>query len=99
MINAYAFFNCQAITSVIIPVGVKFIAHDAFLHCSNLTNVYYEGTTEDWKNVQVEYMNQPFVNATRYYYSDTEPTLNDDSTAYEDNCCHYIDGIPSIWEL
>lgn len=99
MINAYAFFNCQTITSVIIPSSVKFIDHDAFLHCSNLTCVYYEGTTEDWRNVQVEYMNQPFVNATRYCYSETEPALNTDGTAYEDNYWHYIDGIPSIWKL
>ena len=99
MINAYAFFNCQTITSVIIPSSVKFIDHDAFLYCSNLTCVYYEGTTEDWEKMKVGIMNQPLMNATRYYYSDTEPTLNDDGTAYEDNYWHYIDGIPSIWKL
>lgn len=98
MINAYAFSNCQTITSVIIPSSVKFIDHDAFL-CSNLTRVYYEGTTEDWEKMKVGIMNQPLMNATRYYYSDTEPTLNDDGTAYEDNYWHYIDGIPSIWKL
>ena len=97
MINAYAFFNCQTITSVIIPSSVKFIEHDAFLYCSNLTSVYYEGTTEDWRNVQVEYMNQPFVNATRYYYSETEPALNTDGTAYDGNYWHYIDGTPTVW--
>ena len=99
MINAYVFFNCRTITSVIIPSSVKFIEHDAFLHCSNLTSVYYEGTTEDWEKMEVGIMNQPLMNATRYYYSDTEPTLNDDGTAYEDNYWHYIDGIPSIWKL
>lgn len=99
MINTYVFFNCQTITSVIIPSSVKFIDHDAFLHCSNLTCVYYEGTTEDWEKMKVGIMNQPLMNATRYYYSDTEPTLNDDGTAYEDNYWHYVNGVPSIWKL
>ena len=98
MINAYAFLYCQTITSVIIPSSVKFIDHGAF-YCPNVTSVYYEGTTEDWEKMKVGIMNQPLMNATRYYYSDTEPTLNDDGTAYEDNYWHYIDGIPSIWKL
>lgn len=99
MINAYVFFNCQTITSVIIPSSVKFIDHDAFLHCSNLTSVYYEGTTEDWGKMKVGIMNQPLMNATRYYYSETEPVLNTDGTAYDDNYWRYdIDGItPVVW--
>ena len=98
MINAYAFLYCQTITSVIIPSSVKIIDHDAF-YCSNVTSVYYEGTTEDWEKMKVGIMNQPLMNATRYYYSETEPALNTDGTAYEDNYWHYIDGIPSIWKL
>ena len=98
MINAYAFLYCQTITSVIIPSSVKFIDHDAF-SCSNVTSVYYEGTTEDWEKMKVGSMNQPLMNATRYYYSETEPALNTDGTAYEDNYWHYVNGVPSIWKL
>ncbi len=97
MITAYAFLNCRTITSVIIPSSVKIIDHDAFLYCSNLTSVYYEGTTEDWEKMKVGIMNQPLMNATRYYYSETEPALNTEGTAYDGNYWHYIDGIPTVW--
>ena len=99
MINAYAFFNSQMITSVIIPSSVKIIDHDAFLHCSNLENVYYAGTVEDWAKIKIGIMNQPFMNATRYYYSENEPVLNTDGTAYDENYWHYdVDGTtPVAW--
>ncbi len=96
MITAYAFLNCRTITSVIIPSSVKIIDHDA-LYCSNLTSVYYEGTTEDWGKMKVGIMNQPLMNATRYYYSETEPALNTEGTAYDGNYWHYIDGLPTVW--
>lgn len=98
IINCYTFFNCQTITSVIIPSSVEFIDHDAFLYCSNLTSIYYEGTIEEWGKMIVEIMNQPLMNATRYYYSETDPLLNAEGLAYDDNYWHYVDGIPSIWE-
>ena len=97
MINTYTFFNCGEITSVIVPSSVKIIDHDAFLHCSNLVNVYYAGTIEDWGKIKIGIMNQPFMNATRYYYSESEPTLNTDGTAYGGNYWHYIDGEIVVW--
>lgn len=96
-INAYAFLNCQTITSVVIPSSVEIIDHDAFSGCSNLTSVYYTGTTEDWGKVKVGIINQPLMNAMRYYYSEVEPALNTDGTAYNGNYWHYIDGIPTVW--
>ena len=91
IINAQAFLGCQTITSVIIPSSVKIIDHDAF-YCPNLTNVYYQGSAQDWEKMKVGIMNQPLINAMRYYYSENLPEQ-------EGNYWHFNeDGELKIWE-
>jgi hypothetical protein len=48
----------------------------AFYACDNLTTVYYKGTAADWAEiviVNVNNYNGKVINATRYYYSETQP--------------------------
>ena len=99
-IGAYAFRVCSGLTSVIIGNNVTYIGWDAFSDCGGLKTVFYKGTAEQWSIIKIGYPNAPLTNATRYYYSETEPALNAEGTAYEGNFWHYdTDGItPVVWK-
>ena len=63
--------------------------------------IYYKGTEEDWKKIEIlnkwNYIGT--TNLTIYYYSETEPPLNEDGTAYEGNYWYYDEnGLPKVWE-
>ena len=76
-IGAYAFDGCSSLVSVVIGDSVTSIDFWAFSGCSSLISVYYDGTEENWKKISIDYRygsNEPLINATRYYYSETEPT-------------------------
>ncbi|MBQ8658181.1 MAG: leucine-rich repeat domain-containing protein [Clostridia bacterium] len=88
-ISARAFRGYENLTSVVIPVDVLIIRDDAFEYCNNLTSVYYEGTPENWGEVRIGMMNEKLKNATRYYYSENPPGLNEQGTAYDGNYWHY----------
>ena len=98
-IGDYAFWDCIGLTSVIIGTGVTSIGSYAFRYCSGLKTVFYKGTAEQWKQIPIDY-NYPLIYATRYYYSETEPSLNAEGTAYNGNYWHYdSDGkTPLIWK-
>ena len=61
--------------------------------------MYYAGTEEKWGAIKIESWNSALTSATRYYYSETEPALNADGTAYDGNFWHYdTDGNVVIWK-
>ena len=63
------------LTSIVIPTSLVSVVEEAFDGCTNLANVYYMGTEEEWANIEIdESYNSKFVNATKYYYSESEPT-------------------------
>ena len=47
-IKAFAFYGCEAMTSITIPKNIKKIETSAFSDCVNLTDVYYDGTKAEW---------------------------------------------------
>ena len=53
-INSTAFSWCLSLTSVTIPQSVIKIGFSAFNATSNITDVYYEGSSEDWLNIDFE---------------------------------------------
>ena len=85
-----AFGGCSSLTSVTIPDSVTSIGYSAFYGCSSLTRVYYIGTADDWEKISFSY-NEDLTSATRYYYSDTQPT----DTTYK--YWHYVDGVATEW--
>ncbi len=87
-IGELAFGGCHNLQTIVIPKSVTSIHSIAFHDCTSLTHVYYQGTSEEWTamNVNDTYL----ANATKYYYSETEPTESG-------NYWHYVEGVPTVW--
>ena len=86
-----AFYNCTGLTSITIPDSVTSIGISAFSGCTELKTVYYTGTVEDWAKINIDSYNDKLINATQYYYSETEP-------AGEGTYWHYVDGVLAVWK-
>ena len=69
---------------------VDTIGKNAFEDCYSLATVYYKGAATKWDMMELEEGNTLFTEATRYYYSETQPTA-------EGNYWHYVNGVPTIW--
>ncbi len=89
-IGEYAFSNCASLTSIVIPDSVTTVGGCAFAGCTNLKNIYYTDTEEKWMTIAIDSFNSPLIYATRYYYSETQPTTLG-------NYWRYVDGVPTAW--
>ena len=89
-IGEAAFHSCESLTSVVIPDSVTSIGGSAFAWCDSLTSVYYNGIESEWAAISISGGNSSLTNATKYYYSETEPTSSG-------NYWHYVDGVPTKW--
>lgn len=97
-VGVSAFDNCSRLTSMVIPASVLEVGDYAFRGCSKMETVYYAGTANDWTKVNFGLYSGAVTSAARYYYSETEPALNIDGTAYDGNYWHYVDGKATIWQ-
>jgi hypothetical protein len=68
-----------------IPASVTSIGISAFFNCKKLASVYYKGTAENWGNISIASSNSSLTQATRYYYSETEPTVDGNYWHYDEN--------------
>lgn len=91
IIDWEVFAHCSNLTSIIISDSVTRICDDAFNNCSNLKTVYYSGTASDWAKITISSSNYNLTNATRYYYSETKPTVTAYYWHYDEN------GNPTVW--
>ena len=91
-IDTGAFSECSKLNSITISDKVTDIGEGAFYGCNELTSVYYKGTAADWTNIFIDSYNSELTNATRYYYSEEEPSTNDDG-----NYWHYVNGVVTVW--
>ena len=47
------FAGCTNLQRITIPVCIREIAEGTFAGCESLTDVYYEGSYEDWKKIEI----------------------------------------------
>lgn len=83
-------FENSDIVTIVIPASIHIIKKDAFKNCEDLTAVYYQGSEAEWALISIGRNNDSLLAATRYYYSEAEPTV-------EGNFWHYVDGVPTVW--
>ena len=99
-LRTQVFGNCTILNNIVIPASVTSIDDSAFAYCNKLSVVYYGGTMEQWSQISIgSISNTSLTKATRYYYSENAPALNDDGTAYDGNYWHWAaDGVtPEVW--
>ncbi|MBQ6420673.1 MAG: leucine-rich repeat domain-containing protein [Clostridia bacterium] len=60
-------FNGCALYALRIPVSVTLIKQSAFAGCGKLSDVYYDGTPEQWAAIMIEDSNDALKNATVHY--------------------------------
>jgi hypothetical protein len=98
-IREHTFSGCTSLTSITIPDGVTSIGEGAFSECDGLYLVYYKGTASGWDAITIGNNNSTLTSNTLYYYfSETEPALNQLGTAYDGNYWRYDDdGVPTVW--
>ncbi|MBR2589432.1 MAG: leucine-rich repeat protein, partial [Clostridia bacterium] len=62
------FWYCDHLQSVALPESLESVSDNAFVYCSALTDVYYEGSQDDWNTISVSQTgNDPLLAATMHY--------------------------------
>ncbi len=86
-----AFRGCTDLHDLTLPANLKYIYSGTLLPCNFLENVYYGGTAEQWRSVEVHEDNGNLSAAELYYYSASEPDVYG-------NYWHYDEyGEPTPW--
>lgn len=67
-------FEKSAITNITLSDKVTSIGESAFAQCNRLTDVYYGGSEEKWKEIDISFSNGPLINATIHYQDEEEPS-------------------------
>ena len=97
-IGIYAFNGCSSLTNITIPKAITSIGVCTFYGCESLESIYYHGTEREWGAITIGNSNTHLIDATIYYYSETEPALNADGISYDGNYWYYDEnGIIAIW--
>ena len=67
IVESFLSGNGSSVVNVYIPNTITSIGQNAFRYCSKLTNVYYEGTEEEWADINVGDGNDNLLSATIHY--------------------------------
>lgn len=66
-ISRSAFECCEALSCVRLPKSIKRIGNGAFNECRGLRDVYYDGTAEDFRKIEIGDENLCLLDALRHY--------------------------------
>ena len=66
-IDIFAFFNHKNLETVVIGADVSAIYTGAFMSCSAITDVYYNGSEAQWDNITIGSDNEMLENATKHF--------------------------------
>lgn len=75
-ICAGAFNNCENLKYAKFPKSIKEIEENAFIGCKNLSDVYYDGTSEDWSKISIADGNSVLGLAKIHFIDDLKITVN-----------------------
>lgn len=109
-----AFSDCSNLTTVTIQEGVTSIGFSCFSRCTSLTTIIIPSTVNSygvgmwafnnckaikycfakWTDTSKTITDIP--SSSMYYYSETEPSEED---LKSHNYWHYVDEVPTVWEL
>ncbi len=69
-ISAYAFAGCESLVKIYLPTTVTTIGKYAFYNVNNLTDVYYDGTFEEYKTISISTYDFGLMNAVTHLLRD-----------------------------
>ena len=64
--------KCTSLKSLTIPASVSALPRAMCQGCTNLTDVYYGGTKEQWSKIDVPIIEESFWDSDKVYYWDTD---------------------------
>ncbi|MBR3149275.1 MAG: S8 family serine peptidase [Eubacterium sp.] len=73
-----AFEGCENLSTVTLSNKLLSVGSDAFYGCTNLTDVYYDGTENEWNNIDIADNNDCLTNAAIHFLQSNP----------EDDCVH-----------
>lgn len=107
VIGERAFYGCNLLEYVVLPTSLQQIGLTAFSADKLFTACYYRGVEDEFKVISCSgtdtFSNELMISATFpyasiYFYSETEPALTQDGTAYNGNFWYYdANGLPTAW--
>ena len=64
-----AFRDCSNLISIAIPNTIERISYNVFENCDSLAYIYYSGSEEEWRRINIDSQNQCLKNAFIFYNS------------------------------
>ncbi len=68
-IDTEAFSGCTSLESIILPISLTSIGDNCFLNCSGFKYVFYQGSEDEWNQIQIGNYNTDLENAFIHYNS------------------------------
>ena len=84
-LDANAFYENHFLDTVIVGTGLREVGEKAFYKCKALRQVFYRGEQADWAGIAFKEENTPIIDATRYFYSQKQPTGDGNYWYYAEN--------------